>query len=70
MIRIAVSAAAYAVIRESLPGRIGPRKPQEAPGGGFFLWLDETTVNQLAGLRGRSEGFSEAILRLAEMEAA
>ena len=62
MIRIQVSAAAYAAIHGQEP----PRSPQS----GFDLWLDKSTVERLAALRGPGEGFSDVILRLAELEAA
>jgi hypothetical protein len=40
MIRIAITAAAYAAIRESLPVTKNHRyAPQEAAGGGFFTWV-------------------------------
>jgi len=70
MVRIHVTAAAYHAIAASLAGDNALKPPQESAQGGFFLWLSSLTVNQLMALRGPSEGFSEVILRLAEMEAA
>jgi hypothetical protein len=68
MIRIHVSAAAYQAIAGGVPedSRLPPLRSSQ---GGFFLWLDKVTVNQLKAARRPSEGFSEAILRLAEVEA-
>ena len=70
MIRIEITAAAYAAIAAG----VAPHRRLEAlrcPQGGFYLWLDKATLNRLMASRGPSEGFSETILRLAsEMEAA
>ena len=68
MIRIHVSAAAYQAIAAGVPE--DSRWPAlRSSQGGFFLWLDKATVNQLKAARGPSEGFSETILRLASVEA-
>jgi hypothetical protein len=67
MIRISVSAAAFSAIAESIGARF---QAQGSPKGGFFIWLDKTTANQLEALRGPAEGYSDVILRLAEMEEA
>jgi hypothetical protein len=68
MIRIHVTAAAYAAIAATLAS--DSLEPQRSSQGGFFLWLDKVTVNQLAALRGAGESYSEAILRLSELEGA
>jgi hypothetical protein len=67
MIRIHVSAAAYDAISSGVPedSRL-PALP--SPQGGFYLWLDKVTLNKLSAARGPREGYSEAILRLAEVE--
>lgn len=65
MTRIEISAAAYAALCAGVP----PERRLEAlpsPKGGFYLWLDKTTLNHLRAARGAHEGFSEAILRFAE----
>ena len=68
MIRIHVSAAAYQAIAAGVPE--DSRWPAERSSqGGFFLWLDKSTVNQLKAARGPRECYSEAILRLAQVEA-
>jgi hypothetical protein len=38
--------------------------------GGRFIWLERLALSKLDALRGPSEGYSEVILRLAEIEAA
>jgi hypothetical protein len=70
MIRIEITAAAYAAIAA---GRSADSliEAQASPSGGFYLWLDKTTLNRLTAARGPGESFSETILRLAvETEAA
>lgn len=64
MIRIEISAAAYQAIVAGRPEcRLLP--PQEAPGGGFYLWLLKPLLEQLKAARGPGESYSDAILRLA-----
>jgi hypothetical protein len=68
MIRIEISAAAYAAISDGVPEP--SRLPAQAsPTGGFYLWLDKVTVNRLRAFRGPGEGYSEAIVRLASEDA-
>lgn len=70
MIRVAITAEAYKAIVAGRP-ECNLLPPQEAPEGGFYLWLDKMTLNRLKGARGPGEGYSETILRLAgETEAA
>ena len=65
MIRIEISAAAYAALCEGVPpdSRL-PAMP--SPAGGFYLWLDKMTLAKFKGARGPGESYSEAILRFAE----
>jgi hypothetical protein len=64
MIRIEISAAAYAAITAGVPEH--SRLPaQESPSGGFYLWLDKSTVNRLRSARLAGESFSDAIVRMA-----
>ena len=68
VIRIHITAAAYDAISAGVPEEC--RLPAQAsPQGGFYLWLDKVTLNKLSAARGPREGYSEAILRLAEVEA-
>jgi hypothetical protein len=68
MIRITISAIAYDYLVATMPG-MALKRPQEAPGGGFFLWLDKVTRNRLEAARRPGEGHSDAIIRLARTEA-
>lgn len=67
MIRIRISEAAYAILAASCGD---PLTPQRCAQGGYFIWLDPITVDKLKYMREPGEGFSETILRLAELEAA
>ena len=69
MIRIEISAAAYAVLCAGVPAH-RRLEAQGSPSGGFYLWLDKVTVNRLKAARGLGESFSDAILRLSEEVAA
>ena len=64
MIRISISAAAYAAIAATLPGSVGV-EPQRASNGDYFVWLDPAVVNRLAAMRGPGESYSVVIPRLA-----
>jgi hypothetical protein len=64
MIRIEISAAAYAAISAGVPEQ--SRLPAEpSPSGGFYLWLDRMTLNKLMAARGPGESYSDMILRWA-----
>jgi len=69
MIRIEITAAAYAAIAA---GRSADSliEAQASPAGGFYLWLDKMTLNRLTAARGPGESFSDTILRLSLEEAA
>ena len=68
MIRIEISALAYAAITDGVPEP--SRLPaQPSPQGGYYLWLDKTTLNRLRASRGPGESFSDAIVRMAKVEA-
>ena len=68
MIRIEISAAAYAAITDGVPER--SRLPaQPSPTGGFYLWLDKVTLNRLRSARLAGESFSDAILRMSKEDA-
>jgi hypothetical protein len=67
VIRIEISAAAYAALCEGTP----PERLLEAlpsPSGGFYLWLDRTTLNKFNFARGPGESHSDVILRWASEE--
>ena len=62
MIRIEISAAAYAALCAGVPEH-RRLEAQGSPSGGFYLWLDKTTVNKFKAARGPGESFSDVILR-------
>lgn len=67
MIRIEITAAAWAAIADGVPA--DRRLPaQISPSGGFYLWLDKQTLNRLSAARGKGESYSDAILRQAQDE--
>jgi hypothetical protein len=65
VIRIAVSAEAYAAIASILPpgANVGPL--EMAPNGQWCVWLPRAVVDRLARMRGHRESYSDVILRLA-----
>jgi aspartate/methionine/tyrosine aminotransferase len=68
MIRIRITAEAYQAICAGVPE--DSRLPaQGSPQGGFYLWLDKSTLNKLSASRRPGEGYSEAILRMAKVGA-
>jgi hypothetical protein len=64
MIRIEITAAAYAALCAGVP----PERRLEAlpsPTGGFYLWLDKMTLAKFNHARGPGESHSDVILRWA-----
>ena len=61
MIRIEITAAAYAAIAAG----VNAVEALPSPTGGFYLWLDKQTLERLKAARGHGESYSAAILRLA-----
>jgi hypothetical protein len=64
MIRIEITAAAYAALCAGVP----PERRFEAlpsPSGGFYLWLTRTVVDLFNYARGPGESHSDVIMRLA-----
>jgi hypothetical protein len=69
MIRIEISAAAYAALCAGVPPeRRLPALP--SPSGGFYLWLDKMTLAKFNSARGPGESHSDVILRWASEEVA
>ena len=69
MIRIEITAAAYAALCEGIP----PERLLDAlpsPSGGFYLLLDKTTLAKFSRTRGPGESYSDVILRWSTEEAA
>jgi hypothetical protein len=65
VVRIALTAEAYAAIASILPpgANIGPL--EMAPNGQWCVWLPHAIVDGLARMRGARESYSDVILRLA-----
>jgi hypothetical protein len=68
VIRIHITASAYEVLAASCSRSL--LETQRSPSGGYFIWLDRKTVDQLRALRGRGESYSDVILQLASLEKA
>jgi hypothetical protein len=64
MIRIEISAAAYAALAAGRPAN-SLIDAQPSPLGGFYLWLTKQTLQRLMAARGRGEDYSDTILRMA-----
>jgi hypothetical protein len=65
LIRIAISAEAFAAIAKTLPvGSVGYEAEPNAKGE-REIWLEEVWVDRLAALRGPEETYSDVILRVA-----
>jgi hypothetical protein len=69
MIRIAITAEAFAAIEARLPfGSVGyERDPDD--NGERLIWLEPHVVDKLRYLRGPGESYSDVILKLVELEA-
>jgi hypothetical protein len=69
MIRIAISPAAFDAICATLPlGSVAVEaEPNER--GERLIWLEDAMADRLAVIRGPSESYSDAIVRIAGQEA-
>ena len=64
MIRLAITPAAYAAIKASLPKRAKERPPMLDAKGNYLVHLEPGVVAQLTALRGNGEDYSDVIVRL------
>jgi hypothetical protein len=65
LIRIAVTAEAFAAIAAMLPSGNVLHERERTAQGGYLVWLDESVVNNLEKLQGpRDEDLSAVIVRL------
>ena len=64
MVRLQISAAAFAAIVATLPGNVNVEN-KRAPNGDVYVWLDPATVAKLRHLRGPGDSYSDAIIALA-----
>jgi hypothetical protein len=67
VIRTPISADAYRAIALSSMRLL--LEAQGGPHGGYFLCLDQVTLNRLMAAKRRSEDFSDVIIRMVEAEA-
>jgi hypothetical protein len=65
VIRIAMSAEAYAAIASILPPGVNIGPLETAPNGQYRVWLPQAVVDRLARMRGARESYSDVILRMA-----
>jgi hypothetical protein len=70
MVKIQISAQAFAAIASTLPLGTVAVEPERAPDGAVGLWLDHATLAKLNRARGPGESYSDAILALAQETAA
>jgi hypothetical protein len=69
MIRIAITAAAHEAISSALPfGSVG-YEAERISDGEIFIWLERRALDRPEALRHPAEGYSEIILRMAQIEA-
>jgi hypothetical protein len=70
MIRIAISVEAFEAIARTMPlGTVG-YEAEANERGERLIWIEDAMADRLSAMRGPGEGYSEAILRLVETEAA
>ena len=69
MIRIAISAEAFAAIEATLPVGSVPYEPQRTAQGGYFIWVERGWLDKLEALQQPREALSGTIIRLVAMEA-
>ncbi len=61
MVRLQISADAFAAIVATLPGSVNVEN-KRAPNGDVYVWLDRSTIARLDHMRGPGEAYSDAIL--------
>lgn len=69
MVKITISAQAFAALAATLPLGSVAVEPERAPDGSVGIWLDHATLAKLKAMRSPGEGYSDAILALAEAHA-
>jgi hypothetical protein len=69
MIQIAITAAAFEAIADSLPLGIVGYEIEANAKGERLVWIERYACDKLTALRGPGESYSDVILRLVEIEA-
>jgi len=67
MIRIAVTPLAYDAIKATLPANANPKPVQRNAHGNYYIWIPDSVRNRLMALRSTGEGWSETIIRIAQL---
>jgi hypothetical protein len=68
MIQIAITAAAYEAIADTLPLGIVGYEVEANAEGERRVWIERSARDKLTALRGPGESYSDVILRLVESE--
>jgi hypothetical protein len=68
MTQIAITAAAFEAIADTLPLGIVGYEVEANAEGERLIWLERIACDKLARLRGPGESYSDVILRLVESE--
>jgi hypothetical protein len=69
MVKITITPQAFAALAATLPLGSVAVEPERAPDGSVGIWLDHATLAKLKAMRSPGEGYSDAILALAEAHA-
>jgi hypothetical protein len=69
MIRITITTAAFEAIKATLPVGSVAVESEANEQGERLIWLEERWLSKLDAMRRPGDSYSEAILRLVEMEA-
>ena len=65
MIRVAITAEVFEAIAATLPPDSMGYEHTRTAHGGYFIWLDQRTVERLKAARQPGESYSDVILRIA-----
>jgi hypothetical protein len=68
VIKIAITADAFAAIASTLPLGSVAYEPELNANGECLVWLEAVVVDHLAAMRRPGESYSDLILRIATME--
>jgi hypothetical protein len=69
MIQIAITAAAFEAIADTLPLGIVGHEVEANAKGERLIWLERIACDKLARLRGPGESYSDVILKLVALKA-
>jgi hypothetical protein len=69
MVRIAISVEVFEAICATLPGGSVGYEAEANERGERLVWLEAAMADRLGAMRGPGESYSDAILKLVELEA-